>query len=49
VAQGLFGMPADEVQRDALARLGLALPHGVHERLYRALVLRALRAGESAA
>jgi acyl-CoA hydrolase len=49
VAQGLFGMPADEVQRDALARLGLAQPHGVHERLYRALVLRALRAGESAA
>jgi len=46
--QGLVGVPADEAQRDALARLGLAQPRGVHEHLYRALVLRALRAGESA-
>lgn len=45
-AQGLFGTPADEAQRDALARLGLAQPRGVHEYLYRALVLRALRARE---
>jgi len=48
-AQGLLGTPADEAQRDALARLGLAQPGGVHEHLYRALVLRALRAGEHTA
>jgi hypothetical protein len=45
-AQGLFDTPADEAQRDALTRLGLAQPRGVHEQLHRALVLRAMRAGE---
>jgi len=45
-AQALFGNAADDAQRDALARLGLAQPHGVRDHLYRALVLRALREGE---
>jgi hypothetical protein len=47
-AQGLFATPADDAQQEALARLGLARPRGVQERLYRALVLRALQARRSA-
>jgi acyl-CoA hydrolase len=47
-AQGLFGARADDAQREALDRLGLARPRSTHEHLYRALVLRALRAGEYA-
>ncbi|MBT2322908.1 hypothetical protein J7E62_11180 [Variovorax paradoxus] len=35
-AQGLLGAPADGGQREALARLGLAQPRDVHERLQRA-------------
>ncbi|HMC14487.1 MAG TPA: acetyl-CoA hydrolase/transferase C-terminal domain-containing protein, partial [Albitalea sp.] len=48
-AQGLLGASADDAQREALARLGLAQPRSVHEHIYRALVLQALRAGEDAA
>jgi acyl-CoA hydrolase len=47
-AQGLFGTTADDAQREALARLGLAQPRGARDHLYRALVLRALREREDA-
>jgi len=47
-AQGLFGTAADDAQREALARLGLAQPRGARDHLYRALVLRALREREDA-
>lgn len=46
VAQEPFSARADEAQREALAWLGLAQLRGLWERLYRALVLRALRAIE---
>jgi acyl-CoA hydrolase len=41
--QGLLAQRSNDAERDALARLGLAQPRSVRDRLYRALVLRALR------
>lgn len=46
MARGLTGATATEVESEALERMGLAEPHGLRERSYRALVLAALRREE---
>lgn len=46
MARGLTGAAATKTEAEALDRMGLAEPHGLRERSYRALVLAALRREE---
>ncbi|WP_232493100.1 acetyl-CoA hydrolase/transferase C-terminal domain-containing protein [Novosphingobium kaempferiae] len=46
MAKGLTGAAATKAETEALDRMGLAEPHGLRERSYRALVLAALRREE---